>query len=537
MFEDYRPGRFGPGRSAVICQNGVVATSQPLAAQAGLQILRDGGNAIDAAVATAAMLNVVEPMSTGIGGDAFMLVYRPQDGRLRGLNASGRSPYAAELEFFRKKGLRSMPERGSLYPVTVPGTVDGWAVLLEACGRMSLKDVLAPAIHHAEKGFPVSPRIGDGWSSAVDLLSQSPDAAATYLVDGRAPRVGEVFLQPNLARTLRMIADGGRDAFYRGEIAERIVRYSEENGGLFTLKDFADHTSTWVEPISTDYRGYTVHEIPPNGQGIAALLALNIAAGFDLKGMGHGSAEALHCQIEAMRLGFSDLYQHVTDPDLEDVPVKTLLSEMHTRNQRARLDQERARPDPPAAELPSGDDTVYLTVVDRDRNVVSFINSLYLGFGSGLVAGDTGIALQNRGAGFSLDPEHVNRIAPHKRTLHTIIPGMITWKDKPLVSFGVMGGQMQPQGHFQFVSNLVDFDMDVQSALEAPRFRIEEDHLLLALEPGFSPSVGEALARRGHGLSTTPTSFGGGQAIFIHPEYDTLIAGSEPRKDGCAAGY
>ena len=536
MFDNYRPNRFGPGRSAVMSKHGAVATSQPLAAGAGLQILRDGGNAIDAAVATAAMLNVVEPMSTGIGGDVFALVYRPQDGVIRGLNGSGRAPYAAELEFFTKQGLTSIPSTGSLYPVTVPGTVDGWATILEACGTMTLGDVLKPAIEHAENGFPVSPQISLAWQEAAGLLSSTPDAAKTYLTNGRAPQPGEVFYQPNFANTLRLIAEGGREAFYQGEIAKKIVQFSDENGGLFTMQDFADHTSNWVEPISTNYRGYDVYEIPPNGQGIAALLALNIAEGFDLQSMGHNSEASLHCLIEAMKLGFADLYQYITDPEVEDVPVSGLLSAEYTDSQRARINLDRANTDPIAGAPPMGSDTVYLCAVDKDRNVVSFINSLFAGFGSGMVAGDTGIMLQNRGAGFSLNPNHVNRIAPHKRTMHTIIPGMIAQNGVPLVTFGVMGGQMQPQGHLQLVCNLVDFNMDVQSALDAPRFRVV-DGSTVTIEEGVPMNVLSGLARKGHQLLPPHTFFGGGQAIFIHPEYNTLIAGSEPRRDGCAVGY
>jgi gamma-glutamyltranspeptidase/glutathione hydrolase len=510
MFDDYRPNRFGPGRSAVMCKHGAVATSQPLAAQAGLQILHEGGNAIDAAVATAAMLNVVEPMSTGIGGDMFALVYQPQDSVIRGLNGSGRAPYAAELEFFTKQGLTSIPSTGNLYPVTVPGTIDGWAMLLEACGTMTLGDVLKPAIEHAENGFPVSPQISLAWGGSVEILSSSPDAAKTYLVNGRAPKPGEIFYQPNLAKTLRLIAEGGRDAFYRGEIAEKIVKFSDENRGLFTMQDFADHTSNWAEPISTDYRGYDVYEIPPNGQGIAALLALNIVEGFDLQSMGHNSGEYLHCLIEAMKLGFADLYQYVTDPAVEDVPVMGLLSAGYTKSQRARLNIGHANPLPIAGGPPMGSDTVYLCAVDKDRNVVSFINSLFAGFGCGLVAGDTGIMLQNRGAGFSLDPDHANRIAPHKRTMHTIIPGMIAQNGIPLVTFGVMGGQMQPQGHLQLVCNLVDFNMDVQSALDAPRFRVV-DGWTVTVEDGVPMNVGAELVRKGHQLAPPNTFLAAGR--------------------------
>ena len=536
MFDGYSPNRFGPGRSAVICQHGAVATSQPLAAQAGLQILRDGGNAIDAAVATAAILNVVEPMSTGIGGDAFMLVYQPKDGTIRGLNASGRAPYAAELEFFTKQGLRSIPSFGSMYPVTVPGTIDGWATLLDECGTMSLAEVLQPAIDYAENGFPVSPQISLAWQDSAAMLAQHPDTAKTYLTNGKAPLPGEMFRQPNFARTLRLIAEGGRDAFYQGEIADKIVRFSDENGGLFTRQDFADHKSDWVEPISTNYRGYDIYEIPPNGQGIAALLALNIVEGFDLGAIGHNSSEHLHYAIEAMKLGFADLYKYVTDPTFVDVPVAGLLSDDYTESQRARISPERANTEPSAGVLPVGSDTVYLCAVDSDRNVVSFINSLFAGFGSGLTAGDTGIMLQNRGAGFSLNPNHANCIAPHKRTLHTIIPGMIAQNGVPLVTFGVMGGQMQTQGHLQFVCNLIDFNMDVQNALDAPRFRVMDDSRIM-LETGIPMNVQAELAQKGHHIIPGNTFFGGGQAIFINPSFDTLVAGSDPRRDGCAVGY
>ena len=536
MFNGYSPNLFGPGRSAVICQHGAIATSQPLAAQGGLQILQKGGNAIDAAVATAAILNVVEPMSTGIGGDAFMLVYQPKDGVIRGLNASGRAPYAAEPEFFTKQGLMSIPSFGSMYPVTVPGTIDGWATLLNECGTMSLAEVLQPAINYAEKGFPVSPQISLAWQESAQMLAQHPGTARTYLQDGKAPAPGEIFYQPNLARTFRLIAEGGRDAFYQGEIADKIVKFSDENGGLFTQRDFAEHRSDWVEPISTNYRGYDVYEIPPNGQGIAALLALNIVEGFELGTMGHNGSEHLHYAIEAMKLGFADLYEYVTDPTFVQVPVDGLLSNDYAESQRKRISPERANI-PPSPGVPAmGSDTVYLCAVDNERNVVSFINSLFAGFGSGLVAGDTGIMLQNRGAGFSLNPNHANCIAPHKRTLHTIIPGMIAQNGVPLVTFGVMGGQMQAQGHLQFVCNLIDFDMDVQNALDAPRFRVMDDSRIM-LEVGIPMNTQAALARKGHHIVPGHTFFGGGQAIFINPSFDTLVAGSDPRRDGCAVGY
>lgn len=536
MFDGYYPNQFGPGRSAVICQHGAVATSQPLAAQGGLQILQEGGNAVDAAVATAAILNVVEPMSTGIGGDAFMLVYQPKDGIIRGLNASGRAPRTAELDFFTKQGLKRIPSFGSMYPVTVPGTVDGWATFLDECGTMSLAEVLQPAIDYAEKGFPVSPQISLAWQESESMLAAHPDTARTYLNNGKAPIPGEVFHQPNLAHTFRLIAEGGRDAFYHGEIADRIVKFSDENGGLLTRADFTEHKSDWVDPISTNYRGYDVYEIPPNGQGIAALLALNIVEGYDFGQMGHNSPEHLHHAIEAMKLGFSDLYQYVTDPAFVEVPVEGLLSAPYAQSQRARISPERANVQPNPGIPAVGSDTVYLSVVDSERNVVSFINSIFAGFGSGLVAGDTGILLQNRGAGFSLDPEHANCIAPGKRTLHTIIPGMIAQDGVPLVTFGVMGGQMQAQGHLQFICNLVDFNMDVQNALDAPRFRVMDDSRIM-LEAGIPMNTQAVLAQKGQHIVSGNTFFGGGQAIFINPVLDTLVAGSDPRRDGCAVGY
>lgn len=536
MFDGYSPNQFGPGRSAVICQHGAVATSQPLAAQGGLQILQRGGNAVDAAVATAAILNVVEPMSTGIGGDAFMLVHQPKDGVIRGLNASGRAPYAAEPEVFTKQGLMSIPAFGSMHPVTVPGTIDGWATLLDKCGTMTLAEVLQPAINYAEKGFPVSPQISLAWQESAQMLAAHPDTARTYLQNGKAPAPGKIFYQPNLARTFRLIAEGGRDAFYKGEIADKIVKFSNENGGLFTHRDFAEHRSDWVEPISANYRGYDVYEIPPNGQGIAALLALNIVEGFELRTMGHNSPEHLHHAIEAMKLGFADLYEYVTDPTFVDVPVDGLLSSDYTESQRARISRERANMQPSPGLPAMGSDTVYLCAVDSERNVVSFINSLFAGFGSGLVAGDTGIMLQNRGAGFSLNPDHANCVAPHKRTLHTIIPGMIAQDGVPLVTFGVMGGQMQAQGHLQFVCNLVDFNMDVQNALDAPRFRVMDDSRIM-LEASIPMNTQAALAQKGHHIIPGNTFFGGGQAIFINPSFGTLIAGSDPRRDGCAVGY
>ena len=525
---------FPSRRSVVMANHGIVAASQPLAAQAGLDILKAGGNAADAAVATAAMLNVVEPMSTGIGGDCFALIYEAKTGRVRALNGSGRSPYAASIEKMRQRGRKTIPERGYL-PVTVPGTVAGWSDLLAACGNLSLGRVLEPAIAYASDGFPVSEIIAGGWQRAGAKLASDPIAAAVYLPGGRAPRPGEVVRQPDLAHSLQAIAAGGPEAFYRGEIAHAIVAHSRQNGGLFDLADFADHTSTWTEPISIDYRGVQIYECPPNGQGLAALLALNMLKNDDLASMGYGSADYWHLLIEAMKLGFADAYRYVADPDLSPAPLAQLLSDTHAQKQRAMINLQHAAPGP---RFDYGSDTVYLTAVDKDRNAVSFINSLYMGFGSGVVVPGTGIALQNRGALFSLNPNHANALAPHKRPYQTIIPAMATRQGKLFMSFGVMGGFMQPQGHLQVAANVIDFGMDPQQALNAPRFRYYEGYKV-AVETGVTIAARSALSKRGHAISASSDfgAFGGGQIIMVHPESGALMGGSDPRKDGCAVGY
>lgn len=412
--------RFRSRRSVVMTRRGVVATSQPLAAQAGLRMLLAGGSAADAVIAAAAALNVVEPMSTGIGGDAFALVYDAQSRTVRALNGSGRAPAALSRETFAARGLTSIPLTGML-PVTVPGAVDAWIELLTAYGRLPLAQVLAPAIEYAEDGFPVSEIIARGWQLAEPKLAAHPDTARTYLPHGRAPRAGELFRQPGPARSLRLIAEGGRDAFYRGAIAAAIAATSARDHGVLTLDDLAAHRSTWEMPISTTYRGYTVHECPPNGQGITALMALNILEGFDMAALAPASPEALHLQIEALRLAFADAAAYVADPAHVRVPTDRLLSAAHADERRTQIDLQRVMPAVRAAPMPGGHDTVYITAVDADGNAVSFINSLYMGFGSGVVAGDTGICLHNRGAGFVLDPDHPNCVAPGKRPYHTII--------------------------------------------------------------------------------------------------------------------
>ncbi len=512
----------------------MVATSQPLAVQAGLDVLRRGGNAVDAAIATAAVLGVVEPMSTGIGGDAFALVWDANTQTLYGLNASGYAPRAATLDAYGRRGFdrgRGMPQEGIL-SVTVPGAPRGWEALLQRFGSKSLEEVLRPAIEYAERGFPVMEKTARRWGQLEARLRRDPDAAATYLIGGRrAPRPGEIFRNERLAATLKTLAQEGVEAFYRGAIAEQIVRASEARGGLLAPDDLAEYEPEWVEPLSVQYRGARVYELPPNGQGLVALLALGLLDGFALSGM--EPAERLHLIVEAIKLAFDDGQRVIADPRFADVPVGRLLSPDHLSRRRALIG-ERAL-DLGAPRAPEGG-TVYLTVVDERRNAVSYIESLYMPFGSGVVAGETGVLLQNRGALFSLDPEHPNRLEPRKRPYHTIIPAMAFRDERPWLSFGVVGGFMQPQGHVQLLVNLLDLGMDLQEALEAPRVRYLLEGKRIALEEGFPDGVREALARRGHEIAPTE-GFGGAQAILLDPETGALAGASDPRKDGCAQGF
>lgn len=535
-------------RSVVMAAHGMVATSHPLAVQAGLDILQSGGNAVDAAIAANAMLGVVEPMMCGIGGDLFAIVWDARSGRLYGLNASGRSPYAATRAVFAERNLKEIPERGPL-SWSVPGCVDGWEMLRERFGALPLERLLAPAIAAAEEGFPVTEIIGGDWQATEKLLAASPDAAETFLKGGRAPRVGERMTNPRLARTYRLLAREGRGAFYHGDIARRMVAFSERAGGLFGLRDFEHHASTWVEPLSTSYRGHDVWELPPNGQGIAVLQMLNLLEPFDVKAMGHNSAEFLHLFVEAKKLAFADRARYYADPEVEkDLPIAELITKKYAARQRRRIDAGRA-----ALEVPAGDprlgrsETVYLTVVDKDRNAVSLIQSIYFAWGSGLVPGDLGFALQNRGCLFALDDKHPNRLEPHKRPFQTIIPAMVTRGGRPWFSFGVMGGDMQPQGHVQVLVNLIDHGMNVQAAGEAarcchqgsstPTGRVMTDGGKVLVESGISDDAVRALEARGHRVSRSVGAFGGYQGILIDWENGTLHGGSDPRKDGCAAGY
>lgn len=522
----------GRTRSAVRAINGMIATSQPLASAAGLRILQQGGNAIDAAVAAAAVLCVVEPMMVSPGGDLFALVWDAKKKELKALNASGRAPAAANIDELKKRGFNQTPTSG-IHAVTVPGAVDGWARLLERYGTLKLKDVLQPAIDYAERGFPVTDFIAHDWQVALNH-KDNPNFAATFLPNGQPLQVGQIFTNKNLARTLRLIAQQGADVFYRGELAARIVKFAQAAGGLHTQQDFANHTSNWVDPLSVNYRGYTVYELPPNTQGLAALTMLKMLEGYDLKSLGHNTAEYLHLLIEAKKLAYADRASHIADPNFYQAPLDKLLSPEYAAEQRKRIDPHRVAA--PAATGPrGGEDTVYLTVVDKDRNAVSLIQSIFSAFGSGLVAGDTGIVLHNRGAGFSFDPTHPNKWAGNKRPFHTLVPAMVFKDGQPWLSFGLMGGDMQAQGHVQVLLNLIDFGMDVQRAGELPRFRHFESGV--ALESAIGAEVRQALAAKGHRFATASGTFGGYQAIMIDPQTGALAGGSDPRKDGCALGW
>jgi gamma-glutamyltranspeptidase/glutathione hydrolase len=536
-------------RSVVMAKHGMVATSHPLAVEAGLSILRQGGNAIDAAIATNAALGVVEPMSCGLGGDLFAIVWDSKSKRLYGLNASGRSPYAATREFFLRQEMKNIPGSGPL-SWSVPGCVDGWEMLRARFGSKSFEEILAPAINYAEEGFPLVELIGAFWQVSVPSLAKLPDTKRTFLPDGKMPRVGQTMRNPYQAATLKLIAAEGRDAYYRGSIARRIVDYSQKAGGLFTMKDFEDHQGEWVEPVSTNYRGYDVWELPPNGQGIAVLQILNILEAYDVAKMGPHSPEFLHLFVEAKKLAYEDRARWYADPAfVKDVSIQRLISKEYAAGRRKLINPNVAgrEYEPGDAKLKQSE-TVYLTVVDKDRNVVSFIESNFAAWGSGHVPGDLGFPLQNRGSLFTLEEGHPNVIEPHKRPFHTIIPAMVTKDGKPWLSFGVMGGDMQPQGHVQVLINAIDHQMNIQLAGEAVRCRHDgsssptggqmTDGGEVILEAGLPDSTIDSLKNKGHQVRIGRSSeFGGYQAILIDYENGMLHGASEHRKDGCAAGY
>lgn len=541
-------GKPSQSRSVVIAKNGIVATSHPLAAEAGLDILKTGGNAADAAIAANAMIGLVEPMSCGIGGDLFVIYWDAKTQKLYGLNASGRSPLKLTRETFKHKGLTSIPTYGPL-SWSVPGCVDGWDELRRRFGTMPLEKLLASSIHSAEDGVPVPEMIAGYWAGSEARLKEWPDSVKTYLPNGRAPKLGELFRNPRLAATYRAIARDGRDAFYKGDTAKQIVSFSEQNGGYFSLDDFAKHTSDWIAPVATNYRGYDVWELPPNGQGIAVLEMLNVLEQFDVKSLGHNSGELLHLLVEAKKLAFADRAKFYADPAFNKLPVKELISKSYAKTQRARISLEKA-----ATNVPAGDpklthgDTIYLTVVDKDRNCCSLIQSNYYGFGSQVVPGDVGFAMQNRGTLFSLDDEHLNRFEPGKRPFHTIIPAFVTKDGKPYFCFGVMGGDMQPQGHVQVLLNLIDFGMNVQAAGDAARIchygsqsptgeLMDPSGGSVAIEGGVSSDAAKTLKAKGHNVVRAPGGYGGYQGILIDWENGVLHGATEPRKDGAAVGY
>ena len=530
-----------PGRAVVRATQGMVASSQPLASQVGIDVLKRGGNAVDAAIAVAATLNVTEPNMTGIGGDCFAMIYSAKTKKLEALNASGRCPRALTLDHFTSKQITQMPLSG-METITVPGAFDGWLTVLEKYGTMKFADLMAPAISYAENGFPVMEKIAEDWAPEVAKLKQDAAAAATYLVNGGAPAPGTIFAQKNLARTFRTLVKGGRDAYYRGEIARAIVDYCQKHGGFLSMEDFAAQKSNWVDPISTTYRGYTLNELPPNNQGLTALLILNMLEGIDLKGMSTDPVLYYHTLIEATKVAFADRNRFIADPAFAKLPVKELISKEYAAKRRALINPNSAIDPPSYGDVQMGSDTTYFTVVDKDRNAVSFINSLFNSFGSGIVAGETGIMLHNRGSGFSLDPTHPNKLEPGKRPFHTLIPAMVFKDGKLLMSFGVMGGDIQAQGHSQVLINLVDRGMNLQQAIEAPRIRYISGKGVM-LEDTLPANVIKGLIERGHERVLPPTGIrhralmGGGQAIMIDPETGALSGGSDSRKDGMAIGY
>ena len=530
-------------RSPVMGMRGAVATSHPLAAQAGMRMLLAGGNAVDAAIATAAALVVLEPTSCGLGGDAFAIVW--DSGRMHGLNASGRAPEGLSADAFRRAGMTKVPTEGWA-PVTTPGVVSAWSALSRRFGCLPFREVIAPAVEYAREGAPVPPVIASYWNAAQKRFGGRggvfKEFERAFLPGGRAPLPGEVYRNPDLAATLQSIADSHGESLYRGNLARAIAAHSEATGGFLTLRDLAEHLPEWVQPVKAGYRGFDVWEIPPNGQGIVALMALNIMEGFDLRDAPRLAPESLHVIIEALRLAFADAHAYVGDPQAVEVPVDELLSPEYAAARRAQISLSGAMASVAPGRLdgrktwePSDGDTVYLSTADWEGMMVSYIQSNYMGFGSGVVVPDTGISLQNRGAGFSLEEGHANELAPGRRPFHTIIPGFITQSGVPLAAFGVMGGDMQPQGHVQVISSIIDHSLNPQAAIDCPRVRVVGADGVLA-EPEVGSDTIAALRRLGHNIRAEEgrAGFGGGQMVWRNPDTGVLIAGSEPRKDGCA---
>ncbi len=542
--QDRVTGKTFATRSEIIAEHGMAATSQPLATQVCLDILKQGGNAIDAAIAGNAMLGLVEPVSNGIGGDLFAIIWDAKTQKLYGLNASGRSPKSLTLEYFEENGYTSIPAYGPL-PVSVPGCVDGWFEMHGRFGSLDMATVLEPVINYAREGFPVSELIAY-YLAGSTRLRQYPGFEETYMPDGKTPAKGEIFRNPYLANTLEKIAQRGRDEFYKGDIARTIARYMKDQEGFLSYEDLADHHSEWVEPVSTNYRGYDLWELPPNGQGIAALQILNILEGYDIASMGFGSKEYIHAFVEAKKLAYEDRAKYYADPAFNDIPIEYLVSKEYAAGRRALINPGRAGRTYPAGELEQGN-TIYMTVADRNGNMVSLIQSNYRGMGSGMTPYGLGFILQDRGELFSLDEGHFNCYAPRKRPFHTIIPAFVTKDGKPYLSFGVMGGSMQPQGHVQIMVNMIDFGMHLQEAGDAPRIRHggssqptgEEmlDGGTVYLESGIDYEVIRELVKMGHQVQFDIGGYGGYQAILFDEENGVYYGASESRKDGQAAGY
>jgi gamma-glutamyltranspeptidase / glutathione hydrolase len=543
-------GSLVPTRSEVIATQGMAATSHPLVSQIALDVLKRGGTAVDAAIAANAAMGLMEPTGNGVGGDLFAIVWDAKTKKLYGLNGSGRSPKSLTFEKLtaelKKQNSKTIPPRGPL-PVSVPGTVDGWFELHGKFGKIPMKDLLQPAIGYARSGFPVTEVIAKGWAANAKLLAQYPNYSQTFMPNGRPPAKGEIFRNPLLANTLAAIAEGGRDAFYKGEIAQRIDKYMRANGGYLTAADLAAHHSEWVEPASTNYRGYDVWELPPNTQGVAALQMLNILEAYDLKSMGFASPEYLHLFVEAKKLAFEDRARFYADPEFAKIPLKGLLSKQYAGKRRVLIGQKAALEYPTDPKALEQGDTIYMTVADAAGNMISLIQSNYRGMGSGMTPDGCGFILQDRGELFSMTPGHASVYAPGKRPFHTIIPAFVTKDGKPWLSFGVMGGAMQPQGHVQVLVNLIDFGMNLQEAGDVPRVRHDgsseptDEHMTdggeVILEQGYSPEVVQALEARGHKVKVANDGdFGGYQAILRNAE-GVYFGASESRKDGAAQGY
>ena len=543
--QDRITGEIFATRSEVIAQNGMVATSHPLASQIGIDILKEGGNAIDAAIAANAALGLMEPTGNGIGGDLFAIIWIEKEKKLYGLNASGRSPENLTLEYFKENNFKSIPAYGPL-PVSVPGCVDGWFELHNKFGKIKMRDILNPTIKYAEDGFPVTELVSYYMDVASDNFKNYPNFKETFFIDDSTPLKGQVFKNPDLANTLRTIVKSGKKGFYEGEIAHRIANFVQDQGGFLSYDDLKNHKSEWIEPVSTNYRGFDVWELPPNGQGIAALQILNLLEGYDIRSMGFGSADYIHHFVEAKKIAFADRAKYYADMDFNEIPVEYLISKEYADIRRKDINSENSASTVSPGNIENGD-TIYLTTADSEGNMVSLIQSNYRGMGSGMVPEGLGFMLQDRGELFSLDENHFNVYAPKKRPFHTIIPAFITKDGNPFISFGLMGGAMQPQGHAQIVINIIDFDMNLQEAGDAPRIRHQSnqqptggemtDGGELALEKGFDYKQIRELMKKGHSVIYDLGSFGGYQAIMIDYVNKVYFGASESRKDGSAIGY